>query len=859
MIEQPRWRRYMRLWGADVRADVDDELRFHIDKLAAEYRAAGAPPAEAERRARKRFGNYATYEAACIEIGEETAMKVRRRDLMDTLWQDLRFAGRQLRVNGLVTLAALLTIALGIGANTAIFSVVNAVLLRPLPYHESDRIMAMFMSFPEYRDVQDRQHAFEDVTVWASNVYSILGDAPEEVLGGVVQPNFFSMLMQPALGHGIDAEEANSPVVVISDALWRRRFQASSSVLGQTLTLAGQPYTIIGVMPRSFQYPNASFDVWVPFDFAMSSTPAQRENRSLRIFRVLARLAADATVAQASAELRSLSEEWQTTYPQTNAGLVFDVTPLSEQLIGDIRPRLTLLLAAVGFVMLIACVNVANLMLGQVARRGREMAVRRSLGAPRSRLLRQLLTESALLALLGGLGGVALAALSLRLLPTLAVNVPRLNEVAIDRTVLLYALGASILTALLFGIIPALHGSRADLRDALQEGGRSGIGSRRGGRLRAALVATEVAVSIVVLVGAGLLVHSLARVLDQDIGIRTDSLVHANVGLFYFDEPTERIARLELALERVSGLERVIAAAASSGLPPQSAQRATGFSVVGRTADAAEQEGAYWVGVTVGYFSTVGAHVIRGREVAARDRIGSMPVAVINESFARRIFGGADPIGRQVRPIVGVVSDIRYQGVEQPPEPTIYTPFYQTPFMWAFVMVRTPLPAQQFAPGLRAAVGGVDARMTPSRVVQQSDIVSSLLAQRRFVTLLLGSFAALALVLAAVGIYGVTATAVTERRREIGIRLALGADPRTVLQQVIARALLPVSCGLAAGMLAALWLTRMLTAMLYEVETRDPATFLTGATLMIAVAVIASALPARRAARVDPLVSLREQ
>jgi putative ABC transport system permease protein len=291
---------------------------------------------------------------------------------------------------------------------------------------------------------------------------------------------------------------------------------------------------------------------------------------------------------------------------------------------------------------------------------------------------------------------------------------------------------------------------------------------------------------------------------------------------------------------------------------------------VGRTADAAEQEGAYWVGVTVGYFSTVGARVIRGREVAARDRIGSMPVAVINESFARRIFGDADPIGRQVRlmnqdagddvrTIVGVVSDIRYQGVEQPPEPTIYTPFYQTPFMWAFVMVRTPLPAQQFAPGLRAAVGGVDARMTPSRVVQQSDIVSSLLAQRRFVTLLLGSFAALALVLAAVGIYGVTATAVTERRREIGIRLALGADPRTVLQQVIARALLPVSCGLAAGMLAALWLTRMLTAMLYEVETRDPATFLTGATLMIAVAVIASALPARRAARVDPLVSLREQ
>jgi putative ABC transport system permease protein len=870
MKEEPRWRRYTRLWGPDARADVDDELRHHVERLVEEYRASGVSAEDAERLARARFGDFVQYEEACIGIDEETAMRQRRRNVLDTLWQDVRFGVRQLRANGLVTLTALITIALAIGATTAIFSVVNAVLLRPLPYTDVDELMVTQMSVPEFRELRDRQQSYEDMTVWASNRYNVRGDSPEEVLGAIVEPNFFTLLMQPSLGRAFTEEEASTPVAVIGEALWRRRFNGSPSVLGQTITLGDTPYTIVGVMPRSFQYPNVSFEVWVPLRHAMATTPQQMENRSLRIFRVVARLRPDATRVMAAAELEALSREWQAGYPQTNAGLLFEVIPLSQQMLGDIRPRLTVLFVAVSLVLLIACVNVANLQLSATARRAREMAVRRALGAPRGRLLRQLLTESVVLAIAGGISGVVLASLLLRLLPFVAVDVPRINEVTLDPVVLMFALAASLATALLFGIAPAVQGSRAHLRDALQEGGRGGIGMRAGGRLRATLVAAEVAISIVVLVGAGLLVRSLARVLDQDLGIRAEQLVHANTGLFYFDETAERVARLEQALERVAALDGVTAVAASSGLPPQTAQRGTGFSVIGRTPDEAEQGGAFWVGVTPRYFSTVGGRIVSGRDFDARDRAGAMPVALINESFAQVLFGDGDAVGRQmtltnteageeVRTIVGVVNDIRYRGVEVPAERTVYTPFAQTPFMWAYVMVRTQTPADRMTPALRNALGSVDPRMTPSRVVQHTEIVSSLLAQRRFITSLLGSFAVLALLLAAVGIYGVTAASVGQRRREIGVRIALGAMPHIVLGQVVSRALFLVVAGLVLGVVASLWLTRTLNALLFEVGARDPAAFVLGGIVMVTVAIAASAIPAWRAARLDPVTTLREQ
>ena len=386
---------------------------------------------------------------------------------------------------------------------------------------------------------------------------------------------------------------------------------------------------------------------------------------------------------------------------------------------------------------------------------------------------------------------------------------------------------------------------------------------------RALLVAAAVAVSVVVLVGAGLLVHSFGRLLDQDLGLRPEELVSANVGLFFFELDAERANRLEQAIAQVAALDGVRAVSASSALPPQTAQRSSGFTVIGRTPVEGEGDAAYWIGAAPGYFSTIGSKVVRGREFEARDRPGSMPVALINESFARELFGDTDPIGRQLRltnpeagdaerTIVGVVSDIRYQGIEHLADPTVYTPFAQTPFRWAYLMIRTSTPAERLTPALREAVGSVDVRMAPGRAVQHTELVAALLAQRRFMTLLLGSFAVLALLLAAIGIYGVTATAVTQRRREIGVRLALGARPATVLKQVVVRALVLVTGGMLAGIGAALALTRLITGLLYQVEPRDPVTFVGGGALMIGVALLASALPAWRAARLDPLVTLRE-
>jgi predicted permease len=870
VIEEPRWRRYLRLRGTDVRADVDDELSFHLEELAREYREQGVPPEEALRRARERFGDHGAYEQACIAIGEETMAVRRRRDVLDTLGQDMRFGMRQLLSNRTATATALLTIALGIGAVTAIFSVVNAVLIRPLPYHDVDRLMAVQMSVPEFRELRARQSAFEELTIWASNLYTIADEPAEDVLGATVEPGFFPLLMQPVLGRSIAPDEARSDVAVISDGLWARRFNRSPDVLGRTVTMSGRTYSIVGVMPPSFQYPDASFDIWVPFEAAMTTAPEQLENRQLRIFRVVGRLKPGATTEQAVAGLRALSEQWEREYPETNEGLIFTPVPLADLLVGEVRPRLTMLLMAVTFVLLIACVNVANLLLGATARRNRELAVRRAIGAPGWRLVRQLLTESVVLALLGAAGGVALAVLALQALPYFVVDVPRINEVSLDARVLLFTLGAAVVTALLFGIVPALRGAQSDVQAALREAGRGGTGSRGGGRLRSLLVAAEVCISVVVLVGAGLLLHSLARVANEDIGIAPDGLSHANVGLFYFEAPPERVVRLASALERVSALDGVTRVAASSGLPPQTAQRGTGFTVPGRAPDAVERDGALWMGITPAYFATVGGTVIAGRDFDTRDRAGGMPVAMINQTFARALFGANDPIGRQlrltnpdagdaVRTIVGVVNDIRYSGVEQAAQPAIYTPFAQTPFMWAYLMIRSRVPAEQLTPALRQAIAGIDPRMVPTRLVPQQEIISSLMAQRRFITTLLGSFAALALALAAIGVYGVTATAVTERSREIGVRMALGARPGRVLSEVLRRALALVLTGIAAGVVAAFWVSRLLDAMLYEVEPRDPATYVGGVLFMILAAVLAALLPAFRASRIDPMRTLRTQ
>ncbi len=868
--QQPRWRRYLRLWGPDVEADVNDELRFHMEQLVAELQARGMSASEARRAASQRFGDYRLYEEECRQIGEESERMFRRREVLGTLWQDVRYGVRQLRSNLLLTMTALITLALGIGANTAIFSVVNGVLLRKLPYPEADRLVVSGMSMPDYRDLKERSRVFEDVTVWASNLYTLrTAETPEELMGAVVAPNFFALLGSAELGHTITAADENTPVAVISHALWQRLYAGSRNVLGQVLNLSGSPYTIIGVMPASFQYPDARFDVYVPLADAMRKVPAQLENRSLRIFRVVARLRPGVTQGQVAADIRGISEQLQKEYPQTNDGLLFEFDSLFNRLVGGVRSALLVLLGAVGLVLLIACANVANLLLGLTTARSREIAVRRALGAPRGRLIRQLITESLVLSLLGGAAGLVLATWTLRFLPRLAADLPRLTEIRLDPRVLLFTIAASIATALLFGLVPALQGSRTDLNEVLKEGGRSGIGSRRGGVLRSTLVAAEVAISLVVLVGAGLLVQSLVRVVNQDIGFDPRGVVAANVGLFYFDTPEERVAKLNQVLERVAAVPGVRAIAAGTAQPPRTAQRGTGFNVIGRTPDEVEREGAFWVSVQPGYFAALRTPVRRGREFQPSDNASGAPVALISESLARALFADGDPVGQQIelsnqdaggarRTIVGVVGNMRYSGVENAATATIYTPFAQTPFMWSYLMIRSSVDAARLARPLRAAIGGIDQRMVPARVEPATAIVSDLVATRRFITMLLSAFALLALLLAAVGIYGVIAYNVTQRRREIGVKIALGAPPMMVRRQVVGGAVSLVAVGLVAGVGASIWLTRLLTTMLYGVRATDPLTFVGGAAVLLAIGAFAALVPAWRASRVDPLTTLRD-
>jgi putative ABC transport system permease protein len=868
--EQPRWRRYLRFWGPDVEADVGDELSFHVDMLAAELRERGVSSSEARREALRRFGDYRAFEHECQEIGEETERMFRRHEWLSTLRQDVRFGFRQLRANPLLSLVAVVTLALGIGANTAIFSVVNGVLLRPLPYRDAERLVVSGMSLPEYRDFAERNRVFDQTAVWASNVYTVRGaEDPEEVRGAQVTPSFFQLLGAPALGRGIDAETERTPVAVLSHALWRRRFASDPGVLGRTIDLSGNPHTIVGVMGEAFQFPDRTFDVWVPLLNAIAATPMQMENRSLRIFRVIGHVKPGITLAQVQADSRVISEELARMYPQTNQGLTFEFMSLIDRVVGSVRPALWVLLGVVGLVLAIACANVANLLLGLTAARSREIAVRRALGAARGRLVRQLITESLVLAALGGALGVLAAYWLVRALPSLTDDLPRLNEITLDSTVLFFAIAASALTAMLFGVAPAVQGSRTDINEVLKEGGRGGVGMRRGRVLRSSLVAAEVAISVIVLVGASLFVRSLVRAVNQDIGFSAEQLVSASIGLFYFDDPAQRTVMLNQALERIANVPGVQQVAGGTGLPPQTAQRRTGFNVTGRTPDAAQQNGAYWLAVTPDYFATLGTRVIKGREFQPTDGATGAPVIIINESLARALFGESDPLGRvmqltnadagpAVRTIVGVVADVRYAGVENPTVAALYTPFAQTPFLWSFLMVRSNLPAERLVRPIRDAIRTVDPRMVPARVQPHEQVVGDLLATRKFLTLLLTGFALLALVLAAVGIYGVIAYTVTQRRREIGVRLALGAAPGTVIRQVVTSALRLVGIGMVIGLLASIGLTRLLSTMLYDVTATDTLSYLAGALLIGTIGLAAAAGPALKAAAVDPLTALRE-
>ncbi|HZS05943.1 MAG TPA: ABC transporter permease [Blastocatellia bacterium] len=789
---------------------------------------------------------------------------------METLWHDLRYGVRMLRRRPGFTAVAVIALALGIGANTAIFSVVYGVLLRPLPYKDAERIVIASISPPDFRDLKEANQVFDQMAIWASNLYNVnTGGEVSQVLGAVVSPEFFPMLGNPLLGRVFRPEEDRTPLAVISHDFWQSRYGGEQDAIGKTIRLSGKVYTIIGVMPPEFQYPNGQFKLWVTFNSAMDAAPGQAENRQLRIFRAVAHLKPGVTAARMQDEIASISLRLQQQYPKTNSGVMIEFRSLPERILGDVRRALWVLLGTVGFVLLIACANVANLTLARTAAREREIAIRTAMGAGRWRVMRQLLTESLLLAGLGGALGLLLAMWGIDVLPGLSAgNIPRLTTVGINTRVLLFTLGASMLTGILFGLVPAWQATRGGLNQSLREGGRGAFGSVRGRRLRGALVVAEVALSLVVLIGAGLLIRSFTRLLEVERGFVTDNLLTLNVGLVDYKDPQRRAAISHDLVDRIARVPGVEAVGAGTGLPPVTPQRGTRFAVEGLPNDNADERSSYFIAVSPDYFRALGTPLVEGRAFNERDAAGAAKVVIINRALARRLFPNESAIGKRLqlvnpdqsndwRDIVGVVGDVRYSGLDDPGEAAVYTPFAQTPFIWNYLMVRTSVAPESVIQAVRNAVASVEPNLEAANFQTMNRLVSESVAQPRFYTLLLGAFALLALVLAAVGIYGVISYSVTQRTHEIGLRMALGAQTHDVLKLVVRQGMVPALAGTGVGLVASFGLTRLMTSLLFNVSATDPVTFAIITALLIGVALAACWVPARRAMKVDPMEALR--
>ncbi|HEX8694648.1 MAG TPA: ABC transporter permease [Longimicrobium sp.] len=812
---------------------------------------------------------------------------------MDTLLQDLRYALRTLRKSPGFTAVAVLTLALGIGANTAVFSVVEAVLLRSLPFRDPDRLVVFWnryaeglskgaISPPEFADQRRMLREFEGVaavTDWGVNLTG--RGEPERVRGYRVSPNLFSVLgVAPARGRAFapgEGVEGNREVVVLSDELWRRSFGADPAVLGSAVRLNDQTYTVIGIMPRGVRFPDAPgllfperADLWVP-----RAWEQEADDRGNQYLRVVGRLRQGTTPERLRADLRGLAAGFKTADPDRYSeakGWAPVAVPLGEEYVGEVRPALLVLAGAVGLVLLIACANVANLLLARSAARRREVAVRAALGAGRGRLVRQLFTESLVLALAGGSLGVLLAAWGVATLArTGPQSIPRLEAATVDPRVGAFALGVSLLTAVLFGLAPALALARGGAPAALAAGARGTADpSRR--RARSLIVAAEVALAVVVLVGAGLLLRSFAALLGTDPGFRTQGVLTFQVGLPFakYDEPAKQTAFYEEMLARVSTLPGVRTAAVVRPLPLSGDGWGGSFMVKEQPVPpGGNYPHAEYAAVTPGYFRAMGIPLGAGRDFTMADRAGAPEVVVVDRWLAEKYWPGQDPIGKQIsvagRPdsvfatVVGVVGHVRSGGLHLEGEPQIYLPFLQRPFTANYAVVRADGDPLRLAGAVRAEVRAIDRDIPLAKVRTMEQVVSSAMAQRQFSLLLISVFALSALVLAAVGIYGVASYTVAQRTREIGIRMALGARAADVLRMVVREGLVLVGAGVALGTLGALALSRLLTGLLYGLGAADPPTYVGVALLIAAVAVAASVLPARRAARVDPAVALRTE
>jgi putative ABC transport system permease protein len=806
--------------------------------------------------------------------------------------QDLRFALRTLFRSPGFTLTSALTLALGIGVTTLMFGVVNAVLIRPLPYPDQDRLMLVFnanTNAPEantirataldFEDYRTRARTFEAMAGHIGTGFTFTGGGdPELVIGQMVTPDFFRVLgVAPALGRPFAADEftpGRENVVILSHALWRRRFGGQMSAIGSTVTINGKPWTIAGVMPPAFEYPAPRYALWVPLP-----SPRTAElpplNRSAHYVQIIGRLKPGVTQRQANAEIASIASALAAQYPDTNGNLTARAVSLDEFNVRDVKMPLYMLLGAVGLVVLIACANVTNLLLARATSRHREVAIRQALGAARWRLVRQFLAETAVLYALGAGGALAFASWGLSALIALGpADIPRISEAALDGRVLAATLALSFITALAFGLAPALQGAASDPAEALRAGGRGVSAGRARQQFRVVLVIAEVALSVVLLIGAGLTLHSLMRLTAVDQGFDADGQLTFSAVLSprrYADAAAITTAA-DRIVDRLAAIPGVTQAGGTTALPLSGQNIENGFTVEGYTPRSADDDPvAAMRGVMGDYFGALGARVTAGRTFGAADRVDSQPVAIVNEGFARRYLAGRNPIGarlrengvREWRTIVGVIADLKHAGPAAEARPEVSMPYAQLEpsFMttWSrgiYFVVKGQTAGTALVPQVRREMAAIDPGMSLNEVQLLSALASDAVAEPRFRTILLGAFATLAITLASIGVFGVLAYFVAQRTREIGIRVALGATSRDILRMIVGRGLAITAIGLVIGLAASIPLSRAIQSMLFEVRPLDPLTIGLVAFGLVLVAALASYLPARRALRIEPMTAL---
>jgi putative ABC transport system permease protein len=815
---------------------------------------------------------------------------------MGTFLQDLRYGLRMMLKSPAVSLLAVAALALGIGANTAIFSVVNTVLLRPLPFEHPEQLVMVWethdfarklgfdfipASNAAFADFEKQNHVFDRMAAidfWTVNLTG--GTQPERIEGARVSANLFPLLkVEPMVGRVFTPEEekpGSAHVVIISYGSWQSRFGGDAKVVGQSIALDGEQYSVIGIMPREFSFPqNAGLPAYFSFanrtDLWTPRVLPEKEiaNRGSHHMAAIARLRSGVTVGQAQAELSTIASRNEQQYPEESKGFGALVLPLHEQVVGKSRATILMLLGVVGFVLLIACANVANLLLARSSVRQKEVAIRTALGASRSRVIRQLLTESVLLAGVSGTIGVLLAMWGVDLLVALSPgNIPRTSEIGLDSRVLLFTCAVSLLTGVVFGLAPALQTSNPNLQESLKEGGRGGTTSLRRARMRSLLIVSEVALSLMLLIGAGLLIKSFVRLRNVSPGFDVRNVLTVNVPLPRRPDPDDaKIASFfKSVLEKVKAIPGVESAGAISHLPLSGSEELDGFEIEGRPAPESLEniQTADFRVCSTDYFETLHIPLLNGRYFSEHDKADSPGVLIIDETFASRFFPGEDPIGKRISigkakllTIVGIVSGIKHSSLEADLKPAMYRPLMQSSWEEMTLTVRSKLPAEKLTAAIREQVAAVDKDQPIAKVQTMESLFAKAVAPQRFQMILVALFASLALVLAIVGIYGVMAYSVTQRTHEIGIRMALGARRLDVLKLVMAQGLVEGLVGIAIGLAGAFALTRLLSSLLYGVSATDPLIF-TGVSLLLGlVALLACYFPARRATVVDPMTALR--